>query len=196
MTTILMVTSLSRRALDQESLVVAWLKKGYRVIVLNFFDTNPFKIPGEVNYNFISFKARSGMFSLLKIISKVISLCWRNKVDCMIAHLEYPSFVSVIASFFTATRVVVYRHHADFAILNGLDKRLSYKFTYRFAPVVVVVSNHAKRVMIDKEKVRADKIKVVRLAFDFNQLGKPSQEEVQRVKNKYNATVLLLAVGL
>src|SRR6187200_2555386 len=125
MTTILVVTSITHRALDQESLVRAWLKKGYRVIVLNFFNRNPFQITSSHDvYSFIPFEVLPGPRNLAKTIWKVISLCWQYKVHSVIAHLEYPSFVSVIANFFVLSKVVAYRHHADYAVLNGLNRSL------------------------------------------------------------------------
>ena len=194
--TILIVTSLTHRALDQESLVVAWLKKGYRVIVLNFFNKNPFQIPGTFHdYKLISFDARPGKFGLARTALKIVRLCWRHNVNSIIAHLEYPSFVSVVANFFIRSKVIVYRHHADYALLNGFDKSFSYKFTYRFAPVVIVVSNHAKKIMVEKENVSPNKIKVIPLAFDFKLFPIPVKAETQAIRKKYNASLVLLAIG-
>jgi len=196
MTTILVVTSITHRALDQESLVRAWLKNGHRVVVLNFFNCNPFQITSSHDvYRFIPFEVLPGPFNLAKAIWKVVSLCWQYKVHSVIAHLEYPSFVSVIANFFVVSKVVVYRHHADYAVLNGLNSSLSYKFTYRFAPAVVVVSNHAKKIMVEKEKISARKIRVVPLAFDFKLFKEPAEGDVRAIRRNYQAEVLLLAVG-
>lgn len=196
MTTILVVTSLTHRALDQESLIRAWLKKGYRVVVLNFFKQDPFSIPHQFsNYKLISYDARPGAIQLAKTVGKIIATCWRYKVSTVISHLEYPSFVSVLASFFVRAKVIVYRHHADYAFLNGFDKSFSYKFTYQYAPTVIVVSSHAKKIMLEKEKISPEKIKVVPLAFDFGLFGKPGERDVLAIRRKYSATLLLLAVG-
>jgi glycosyltransferase involved in cell wall biosynthesis len=196
MTTILVVTSLTHRALDQESLILAWLKKGYRVTVLNFFNKDPFQISNQFkNYNLITFSAGPGFLNLLKAVLKVIRVSWRWKVNLVVAHLEYPSFVSVLANFFISSRVIVYRHHSDYAILNGFHNSVSYKLTYRLAPLVIVVSNHAKRIMTEMEHVKPDKIKVVPLAFDFGLFEMPTEESVKSLREKYNAALLILAVG-
>jgi glycosyltransferase involved in cell wall biosynthesis len=196
MTTILITTSLTHRALDQESIITAWLKKGCQVIVVNFFDQNPFKIPPTLNrYQCISFSSQAGQWNLIKTVLRIIYLCWHYKVNLVLAHLEYPSFVSVLASFFVRSKVVVYRHHADYALLNGFDKSFSYKFTYRFAPLVIVVSNHAKRIMVEKEKIKEDKIKVLPLAFDFTLFDLPKDTEVQSLRKEFKGTILLLSVG-
>lgn len=194
--TILVVTSITHRALDQESLVAAWLRKGYRVIVLNLFLENPFQIPRQLNnYDFFSIEAKPGIFHVMRTVLKIINLCWKYNVNSIVAHLEYPSYASVLAQFFIKAKVIVYRHHADYASLNGSDASLSYQLTYRLAPKVIVVSKYAKRVMVEKEKVRGNKIQVVPIAFNFELFKIPKEEDVFEIRKKYNGAVLLLTIG-
>ena len=147
------------------------------------------------NYHPISRNIGSGPYCIAKATCKIIQLCWLYKVSLLIAHLERPSFAAVLANSFITASVVVFRHHSDYAILAGFSNNFSYKFTYRFAPIVVVVSNYAKKVMTECEHIKPNKIIVLPLALDFKLFGNTSEENIKNIKEKYSSELLLLSVG-
>jgi glycosyltransferase involved in cell wall biosynthesis len=132
---------------------------------------------------------------LLRHAVYLVRFCAAHKVGVMYSHLEGPAFVSTLVRPFVRARVFVCRHHVDEARLRGFDRAFYYRFTYRFAYHVIVVSARAKEYMIREEGVPAEKITHINLAYDFDEYTEPAAGEVERVAARMPGKVRLLTVG-
>ncbi len=124
----------------------------------------------------------------------LILFCWRHRIDIVYSHLEPANFVAVCAQFFVRARIVVCRHHMDYARLKGFDQRFSYRFVYRWARQVVVVSERTKQYMIAAEKIPEYKILPIPLSYDYRLFDKIDPRTVDAIAQRYPATLRLLTV--
>lgn len=118
----------------------------------------------------------------------------QNKIDIVFSHLDPPSLVAVIAQYLNRVRVVVVRHYVDDMHLNGHARSLSYRLIYKLAREIIVVSNGAKEFMVNVEKVKANKISVIFLLYDFALYEKPDAALVNSIRLQGDNKLLLLTV--
>jgi glycosyltransferase involved in cell wall biosynthesis len=111
------------------------------------------------------------------------------------SHLEPANFITVLAQFFVKARMVVVRHHLDLAEHVGFHQDISYKLTYRLAKDIIAVSAAARRYMIEKEKIKAEKIHHINLGYDFSVFGTSSPEKVALIRSKFPDSITLISVG-
>lgn len=127
-------------------------------------------------------------------ISQLVNFLKKHNADLLFSHLEPTNFISVMAQFFVKTKVILYRHHIDVARIQGFDKSLTYRLTYRLAKRIISVSAQGKQYMIDEEKINPDKIEHINLGYDFS-LYRTDSENVKGIKSKYGQGLLLIFVG-
>jgi glycosyltransferase involved in cell wall biosynthesis len=110
------------------------------------------------------------------------------------SHLEPCDFIASLAQFFIKARVVICRHHMDYARINGFDKSLSYRLTYSLARDIIVVSSQAKQYMIDEEHVNSSKIHHINLGYNFELYGAANNTIASEIRSRYKADICLLTV--
>jgi glycosyltransferase involved in cell wall biosynthesis len=194
---ILFYTPLNTRCRDIESQAIAFRKKGHSIFLLT---QSPHALLQD-NFSGYGFKtestASSSRFAYLALIQRLLKFtwyCWRNRIDVVYAHLEPANFVAVLGQFMVKARIIICRHHMDYARLNGFDNDLSYRATYRLANDVVVVSRQAKQHMVTEEGIKEDKIHFIPLSYDFALYGSAEPETVHAIRKKYAADILLLTI--
>jgi len=136
-----------------------------------------------------------GWLRVVRQAAYFIRFCAVHNVDVVYSHLEGPAFVSTLARPLIRAGVFVCRHHVDEARLRGFDRSFYYRFTYRRAYHIIVVSARAKEYMVSEEGIPAERISHINLAYDFNAYAAPAVAEVQRVAARMPGKVKLLAVG-
>lgn len=184
---ILFYTPLHTRCRDLESQAAAFKAQGHSIHLLTLCGKGPlhdnFSGYGhEVSFQSVDMNSGVGMIFYRWI--SLVAFCWRHKIDVVYAHLEPANFVAVMARLFVRARVIICRHHIDEARLYKFDKSLAYRLTYRFARTIIVVSEHARKYMMEQEGVPAHKIHVIPLAYDFNLYEKPNPEEVRKLREQ------------
>jgi len=138
--------------------------------------------------------AGSSLLLVLKRVFVLIRYCRKHRIDIVYAHLEPCNFIAVLAQYFIRARVVICRHHANAALYYPFSKKLSYRLTYRLARRVVVVSEKARRYMIEEERVKPNKIYHINLGYDFSLYELPDPQRVQQLRASIQADVVLLTV--
>jgi glycosyltransferase involved in cell wall biosynthesis len=195
---ILLYSSFNSRARDAETLMIAFKNQGHRVISLTQAEGEPinsFLIGAGIEA--LSFKvvSKNKLIFTLRHILHLIRLCKRENIDIIYCHLEPASFVGVLAQYFIQAKVYLCRHHIDEALLYNFNKSISYRLTYRLAKKIIVVSSRAKKFMTEIEKIPANKIIHINLAYDFSLFNKPIGESVGKIKVKFDSEILLITVG-
>ena len=196
---ILFYTVSNKRSRDIESQALLFSKSGHQVYLLtqnsrselhDFFEQYGFQT-GSIGY------ASSVLpFFIVVHIFYFLRFCNKNKINIAYSHLDSCSLISVLAQFFTSTRVVVCRHHADALIYetNWKGQWIS-KMIYKMARVIIAVSQNAKEFMVRNESISQNKISVIPLSFDFDLYPLPNKDEVNAIRNKFKADLLLITVG-
>lgn len=194
---ILFYTPLNSRCRDIESQAAAFTKNGHQIFLLTQNEQ------GSLHDNFKSYGYSvkpapfSSRFTSILVLVRMFHLirhCYQNRIDIVYAHLEPSNFIAVLSQYFVRSRVIICRHHVDEARLYPFGKDLSYKFTYRFAKEIIVVSDHAKRFMVREENVAENRIYHINLAYNFDFYPIPDSESVNALRKNLQTDVLLLSV--
>lgn len=196
MKNILFYSPFNQRSRDTESLMIAFSRMGHRVfslsqqegLIINDFlnergiEATSYVVPGK----------RSGWRYYLKHLRYFIAFCRRKKIDIVYSHLEPANFVASVGQYFVRATTYLCRHHIDEGSLYNFDRDLYYKVTYKLARRVIVVSEHSKRYMIEKEGIPAQKIQHINLAYDFSLYPMPDDRVVADIRARQSSRVLLL----
>lgn len=198
MKTILFYTPFNSRSRDTETLILAMKKDGFNVIFLTQHEGTEIigllKKKGIESYSsFI--KGISGKLRIIKEILFLIRFCKRHKVDFIFSHLEPANFIAVFASYFIRAKLFVCRHHSDLFFLMKRKLDFSYRFTYKYARDIIVVSAFSKKHMVEIEGISEKKIHVIPLAYDFSLYNFPVPDNVDKIKKSFYADILLIMVG-
>ncbi len=197
MAKILFYSPFNQRSRDTESLMLAFKQQGHKVISLtqqegcqiNSFLTEN----GILAVSHVLPGQRSGWLYFLRHLVYLIRFCHRNKIDIVYSHLEPANFVASIGQYFIKAKTYLCRHHVNEGNLYKFDKDLYYRITYRLARRVIVVSERARRYMVDKEKVPSKKVLHINLAHNFELYAKVDPSRVNEIKKIQNAEILLLS---
>ena len=188
MNKILFYSSIPSQSRDQLMLMQDFKKKGHKVYFINRSISPFFKNSCEFfKIHYFEYKA-GHLPSLFYLLWK----CYSLKIDTLYSHLEPNNFLAVVAQYLTRTKVTICRHHSNEASLYGFDKSCSYRFTYKFACRVVVVSQCVKEYMVLHEKVNSNKIHHINLAYNFSLFPKADRKESLEIRETYGSPDILL----
>jgi glycosyltransferase involved in cell wall biosynthesis len=199
MARILFYAPFNQRSRDTESLMIAFRRQGHEVTCLSqqegsqIFDVlkaNDVRVVSKIFPGI-----RVGWWYFMKHIAFFIQFCRSKKVDIVYSHLEPGNFVASIGQHFIPAKVYLCRHHNDEGMLYRYDRDVSYKITYRLAKRVIVVSERARRHMVDEEGVSARKLTHINLAYDFDLYDRGSDANIASIRKNVGGKIVLLSVG-
>ncbi|MBL7858075.1 MAG: glycosyltransferase [Cyclobacteriaceae bacterium] len=197
MARILFYSPFNQRSRDTESLMIAFHNQGHQVISLTQqegFVINDFlRSKGVAAYSYIPTGKRSGWWYYLRLLFFFIRFCWKQNIQIVYSHLEPANFVASIGQYFIRAKTFLCRHHIDEGQLYRFDQDLYYKITYCLARHIIVVSDHARKYMIEKERIPSRKIVHINLAYDFSLYGSPDAKMIEQIKNEYQAQIRLVS---
>jgi glycosyltransferase involved in cell wall biosynthesis len=199
MARILFYAPFNQRSRDTESLMIAFQRQGHEVTCLSqqegsqIFDV--LKANGVKVVSKIFPGVRVGWWYFMKHVLYFIRFCKANRVDVVYSHLEPGNFVASIGQHFIPAKVYLCRHHNDEGMLYKYDRDISYKITYRLASRVIVVSEKARRHMVDEEGVNAKKLIHINLAYDFDLYDRGTDTNVAAIRSNVGGQIVLLSVG-
>lgn len=198
MRTILFYSSYNSRARDAESIMLALRSRGHRVISLSqyegLFIHDYLKDQGIETFSYVVPEETKGWRNFVLHLIFFVKFCWKYRVNMVFSHLELPNFVAVVGQFFIKSKVFICRHHIDEAALYKFDNKLSYKLTNKLSKKIIVVSEQAKKYMIEQEKILSGKIEHINLAYDFSLYKLPRRKEIEEVRKKFPTDLLLVTV--
>ena len=197
MARILFYSPFNQRSRDTESLMLAFHRQGHTVTSLTQqegFQINSFLTENGVTaISHIVSGQRGGWRYFLRHLFFFVRFCNKNKIDVVYSHLEPANFVASVGQYLIRAKTYLCRHHVDEGNLYHFDKHLYYRLTYRLARHVIVVSDRARRYMLEHEKIPARKILHINLAHDFGLYAKADTARSAEIRRSHNAEVLLLA---
>ena len=129
----------------------------------------------------------------LSFLRKFISA---NRIDIVYSHTQPTNFVAVFAQYVSRAKFYICRHHSDYMIeyrnKNGmLFDRIINKLGKRF----IVPSKKVAKHMIEREGVNPNKIIHINYGYDFSLYKPPNQDEVERIRQKFPADILLVYIA-
>ncbi len=184
------------RFLANDSLILKFRDQGHDVFFLNQCDSDVaahlLESKGVPCFR-LSGVPKSKMEWLIQIW-KLTRFIKNHKIDVVFSHLDPSSLVAALSQYLHRARVIVVRHYVDDMHLSGQARSLSYRIIYKLAREIVVVSNRAREFMVRKEKVKASKIRVIYLLYDFSLYEQANMKVVDDLRSSTHGKLLLLTV--
>lgn len=197
MSNILFYAPFNQRSRDTESLMIAFHLQGHKVICLSqqegYLINDFLNANGVIAISYVLPGERSGWWYYLRHLIYFIRFCGRHRIDIVYSHLEPANFVASVGQYFVKAKTYLCRHHIDEGLLYRFDKDLYYRITYRLARKIIVVSNHAKKYMVEEENIPERKIRHINLAYDFKLYDTPDELKTAAIRNQFKAEILLVA---
>lgn len=188
----------SSRTVFLESLAQSLVEKGHTVF---FLTTSPEGILHEkmrdIGVTASAHAEKENLFPrFFRLLWYLLRYCRKNKIDVVLSHLQFANLVAVAAQYLIKAKVFPCRHHVDeVALLGNRNGLLGDKLVNRFARKVIVVSNAAKRRMTEHEKVKADKVVVIPLGYNFSRYDTPDRKRVAEIRKKMQCHLLLIVIA-
>lgn len=178
-----------------ETIAKGFVDKGHKVFLLT---QNP---KGDLHISFEKYGIQSETCVLEKKIAFVyyikqilclISFCKKNNITAVQSHLQQANIIAVFAQYFIKSRVVICRHHLiePNRMSTYFDKVINW-----LAKVIVVPSEVIKTKLIEEDRVKSSKIKLVPYVYDFTQYPVPSLENIENIRKTHASKLLILLCG-
>ncbi len=118
---------------------------------------------------------------------KLCRLMISDKITLVHAHLFDASLITIAAAKFCGIRKRIHtRHHASQHHQYNPHAVKYDRFINRQSTHIVAISEGIKNILIDKEKVPAEKITVVHHGFDLKYFENANQERIDALRKKYS----------
>ena len=123
---------------------------------------------------------------------KLISFCYKHRIDFVFSHLQQPNLIAVLSQYFIKASVWPMRHHADDVYLSGNKNALKIdKLINVLSKKILVVSDACKKHMTSMEGVSAEKIIVMPLYYNFDFYGSCKSKQTDTTDN----ALKLISIG-
>jgi glycosyltransferase involved in cell wall biosynthesis len=171
---ILFVFQDSGKSVYFESLTAGFLQKNIQIEALFLSEKGILQTrleqQGITCHNYI-IKQKSILSKAFYKARYIVGLAKKIGASGIFSHLVYANFYAAIASYFLPKiKVVCCRHNADeFYKTDNVKARRFDKIVNVLAPHLLVISETAKRHVIEVEKVSPKKVSYLPLAYDFTQ---------------------------
>jgi len=128
--------------------------------------------------------------------------CTENKIDVVHSHLQQSNLIATIAAKMMRTKVVLFRHHGKFhhlvndpALQPHRNEVIADRLINTLADIIVVPSEGVRQLMMQKEHVKANKLKRIPYIYDFDEMGQINYQNVKDIRAKHQARLLLIMVS-
>jgi len=120
---------------------------------------------------------------------RLVQIIRKHDVDIVHTHLFEPTLIGVTAAKLLGRAAIMTRHHSDalYRIQNPL-KRWTYlrleQYSSAMADHIIAPSKEVRRILLQREKVRASKVSLIPYGQDFRRFQSVSENDVARVKRE------------
>ncbi len=138
-----------------------------------------------------------GKKDLLQATSKIRRFLTQNRTQVVHCHMFDANVAGLLAAKSLGIRKRIFtRHHATFHH-QYFPRAVWYdRFINFLATDIVAISENVRKVLLEKEKVNPQKIKLIHHGFELSDFAKPSDEKVSILKNKYLPAEAFPVVGV
>lgn len=193
----------NKRSVQIETTLIELKKRNHKIALLTSCESGDLhqflENEGISTYTYVISK---NIFYYFKQIYFLVRFCKNNKIDVVFANLQHSNFIASIAQFFMSVRVITFRHHFKFNKGNfgiplkvNKNEKLFDSVINRLAKTIVVPSLGVYNGMAKYEKVNMDKVRIIPYAYNFDLYKQPIQQEVDKIKEKYNAHLRIIMIA-
>lgn len=113
--------------------------------------------------------------SIWNQIYTLVKFCHHNKIDFVFPHLQRANLIALIAQYFIKAKVVPTRHHIDDVRLGtNINAKIEDKLVNLLSRTLIVLSEKAKKDIIDNENLSSKRVIVLPLMYNFNLYKSPN----------------------
>lgn len=141
-------------------------------------------------------------FKLIRQVIQLIRFCRKHQIDTVHSHLQPANIVAVIASFFTSSRINLFRHHCKYHFLlrktdlrPGRNEIIGDKIVNKLAKNIIVPSDSVRNAMIKYEQVPPQKISIIPYIYDFESMKAIDVADCNSIKSRYPAKLRVIMVS-
>ena len=175
------------------------LAKTYNVyIVLN---ESKITYPYNGDLFVLNSKATKNLFKKAKefiyCIKKIKKIKRRVNIGCSISFLEDANIINLCTNYGDKKFISL---HSDYPLkhMKGIIKIIYLilcRLFYKKADKIIVVSKYTKKLLIDKLKIKENKIEVIYNFININYITKQANEELHNFENIFNNKKTIISVG-
>ncbi|MBL7739736.1 MAG: glycosyltransferase family 4 protein [Chitinophagaceae bacterium] len=198
----------NKRSVAIETLCKAVKEAGHEIIVLTLTERDAFHTAIEKTgvHTFTTVMPRKPSLPYFwKQARYLIQFCREHQIDAVWSHLQEANFVALLAQPFLKARVLPFRHHAESAFYAEYGKQFSMKRNKNEVWFDRIINRLAKRIVIPSsgvwygmeryERCNMKKVILAPYIYDFSSYARPDKFQVEKLKEKYPATLRLIMVS-
>jgi glycosyltransferase involved in cell wall biosynthesis len=153
-----------------------------------------FLVENKIPFQSIFYKSKK---DLPKSIFEAYKFLKNNKIDIVHAHLLDAGIMGMLAAWLAGIKQRIYtRHYSSFHHVYHPKGVWYDKIINKLSTQLIAVSQVAKTVMVDWEKVPEAKIKVIHHGFPMETLQTPSPQQTDQIKIKYDLYAAQPIIGV
>jgi len=186
------------RTVFLESLAQSFIQKGHTVHLLTICEKGVLHQKMQSLGVTTAFNQVNGnrLFQVVGQLRFLIKYCRKHKIDIVYSHLQFANLIADIARPFIKAPVFPCRHHVDeVRMVANKNALVIDRLVNRLSSRIIVVSNAVKKYMTEKEGVKAGKITVIPLGYNFDLYDKPDPVEVVNIREKTPCHLLLILIA-
>lgn len=192
----------NKRTVGFETLFSKLVDRGYEVLLLTTCERGILHEKSEeigVKVFANSIRKQNSILYYWRQIQYLIHFCKLHQVDVLASHLQHTNLIAVIAQLFISTKVVIFRHHFKFHLLDNSIELQTNTNEQRFdriinnlAKKIIVPSSGVYNGMKEFEKVNMNKVFILPYFYDFKKYSSPNLNNVTKIKSENSCKLLLI----
>jgi glycosyltransferase involved in cell wall biosynthesis len=152
-----------------------------------------FMTDNNIPFKIIRYKGKQNFLSALFEIKRYLK---KEKPDIVNTNLIDASLVAQIAAYFAGIKRRIHsRHYASLHHVYHRQGLLYDKIINKLCTEIVVATQMVKNLLVEKEKVAPEKIKVINYGFKLEQFTQVDPQRVLALKKKYNIETAAPVIG-
>lgn len=128
----------------------------------------------------------TGKKSIIPNVFKIRKILKANQITIVHAHLFEASFIGLIAAKISGIKQRIHTRHNATIHHNYFPHAVKYdKFINLLSTDIVAISNNVKKIIVEKENARENKITIIHHGFKLEEFGHVDAYRVEKIKHKH-----------
>lgn len=130
------------------------------------------------------------------VLLKVMRVLRKTRADVIHTHMYVADIIGQLAGKICGIRTRVYTRHSSNESRKYHNKSKIDKLVNSCCTHILAISENVKNILVQEEKVRSGKIRLIHHGFDLDRFSQVSSEEIAVLQSKYNPSGKRPVVGV